>query len=197
MILKPGDLFFGLMEFLAFIIPGFILCATLPAIVGFSVPDFLNIVVNDVTAFAWFFFVMISYISGHFIHHICAMTLNPIYEVSYLKWKLKKHKSFISKSEATIEEKLSLQTDQLKAAEAYLKMNNPTIVPELEKHEANSKLFRSLCLLCVYLCFFPCLNWTVIISLIIISVLSFTKYANQRWTHRYLVYQYFLISIEK
>ena len=194
MILKPGDLFFGIMEFLAFIVPGFVLCATLPEIANFNVPDFLDVKSKNATAFAWFSFILISYISGHFLHHISAMALNPTYKISYLKLKLKKHRTFISKSEEAIGEELPLQTDRLKAAEAYLKINHPSIIPELEKHEANSKLFRSLCLLCPYICLLPCLNWIIVISLIAIAVLSFTKFANERWTHRFLVYQYFLIT---
>lgn len=192
--LKPGDLFFGLMEFLAFIVPGFILSITLSAIVDHSCLKLIDVTGKESTAFSWFAFIMISYILGHFIHHICAMILNPIYERTYLKIKLKEHRSFITKSEEVINEKLPVKTDCLKAAEAYLRINNPNVLPELERHEANSKLFRSLCLLSLYLCFI--LSWTAVLFLIIISILSFTKFANQRWNHRCLVYQLFLISVK-
>ncbi|WP_281321819.1 hypothetical protein [Flavobacterium aestivum] len=194
--LKPGDFFFGLMEFLAYIVPGFILCITLPIIKKYCVFDSLNIAENEATAFTLLSFILISYILGHFIHHICAMALNPIYEIVYLKRKMKKHASFINESEEVILKKLPVQIDLLKASEAYLRINHPNLIAELEKHEANSKLFRSLSLLSLYLCFFSSLNWIIISSLIVISILSFNKFANQRWTHRYLVYQYFLIATE-
>jgi hypothetical protein len=192
--LKPGDLFFGLMEFLAFIVPGFFLTVTLPKIIEYAPLKSIDITGEKTTTFSWFAFVMISYILGHFLHHICAMILNPIYEVTYLKIKLKKHETFIVKSEEIIEEKLPLKTDSVKAAEAYLRINNPNVLPELERHEANSKLFRSICLLSIYLCFILELNATIF--LIVISFLSFTKFANERWTHRYLIYQFFLISVK-
>lgn len=193
--LKPGDLFFGLMEFLGFIVPGFILSVTLPTIINYPCLKSIDITGEKTTAFSWFAFIMISYILGHFLHHICAMILNPIYEITYLKMKLKKHKSFITKCEEIINQKLPVKTDNLKAAEAYLRINNPSVLPELERHQANSKLFRSLCLLSVYLCFI--LGITAVIFLIVISILSFTKFANERWTHRFLVYQFFLISVKE
>jgi len=192
--LKPGDLFFGLMEFLAFIVPGFILSFTLSAIVDYPCLKLTNITAEKTTTFSWFAFIVISYILGHFIHHICAMILNPIYEITYLKMKLKKHKSFITECEEIIDKRLPIKTDSLKAAEAYLRINNPNVLPDLERHEANSKLFRSLCLLSVYLCFI--LSWTAVLFLIVISVLSFTKFASERWNHRFLVYQFFLISVD-
>lgn len=192
--LKPGDLFFGLMEFLAFIVPGFILSFTLTTIFDYHCLKSIDITAEKATTFSWFAFIIISYILGHFIHHICAMVLNPIYEKTYLKIKLKKHQAFITKCEEIINEKLPVKTDSLKAAEAYLRINNPNVLPELERHQANSKLFRSICLLSVYLCFI--LGFTAVLFLIVISILSFTKFANERWNHRFLVYQLFLISVQ-
>jgi hypothetical protein len=194
--IKPGELFFGLMEFLAFIVPGFILCMTLPIVIHLPFLASLDIANPKASSFTWFSFIMISYILGHFLHHICAMILNPIYETTYLKLKSKKHKSFVLACEKTIVDKLPLRTDSLKAAEAYLRVNNSNVLPELERHEANSKLFRSLCLLCIYLCFIVDFNWTIVISLIIAAAFSFSKFANQRWAHRFLVYQYFLITVK-
>lgn len=111
MILKPSDLFLGLVDFLAFIVPGFFLCTTFPEIVDFNVPEFLSLTSQKTTAFAWLSFIMISYISGHFIHHICAMTLNQIHEIVYLKSKVNKHETFILRTEEAIGEKLPLIKD--------------------------------------------------------------------------------------
>ncbi|WP_291147912.1 hypothetical protein [Flavobacterium sp. UBA7680] len=188
---KPGDLFFGLMEFLAFIVPGFILCITLPFILHYPVKEYVEIKNDTVITFFWVSLVLVSYITGHFLHHICALVLNPVYKNTYLKWKIGKHIEFVTKVETQIDQKIPILSDHLKKAEAYVKMNSPVIIPELEKHEANSKLFRSLCLLSLYLCLLPCLNWYGRAVLIIISFLSFSKFANERWNHRYLVYQYF------
>ncbi len=194
--LKPGDLFFGLMEFLAYIVPGFILCITLPVYFKLSFPIDIDIRIKEATLFSWFAFIMISYIMGHFIHHLCAITLNPIYKFTYLKYKLKNHEPFIKLAEQSIRDKLPIHNDYLKISEAYLRLNYPSLVPELEKYEANSKLFRSLTLLGLYLCFLPDLNGPAITLLLIISILSFTKFANQRWIHRFTVYEYFVLNIK-
>lgn len=194
---KPVDLFFGLMEFLAFIVPGFILCITLPIYLNMEIPDYLDVKSPTPTFFSWFAFFMISYIIGHFIHHICAMILNPLYKITYFKSKLREHQTFITLAENRIKEKLPMHSDYLKITEGYLKLNHPTLVPELEIYEANSKLFRSLSLLALYLCFYPNIPIITIPILVIVSILSFTKFANQRWTHHFVVYQYFLLKETK
>ena len=194
--LKPGDLFFGLMEFLAYIVPGFILCLTLPIYFKMDFPIDVNVKIKNATVFSWFAFIMISYIMGHFIHHLCAITLNPLYKFTYLKYKLKKHKSFITLAEQSIKDNLPMHSDYLRISEAYLKLNRPLLVAEIEKYEANSKLFRSLTVLGLYLCFLPDLKLPAILLLLIVSILSFTKFANQRWTHRFAIYEYFLLNFK-
>lgn len=196
---KPGDLFFGLMDFLSFIVPGFIFCTTLPAYTGWEVPLFLNPMNENAGAFVWVCLFVASYVLGHFLHHLCAMILNPLYDKTYMRSKSAKHRTFIQAAELKIEEKLPFDKNHLKVAEAFLKMHNPSLIPDLEKHEANSKLFRSICMLSLYLCFYPGLfnpekHWPTIGALFFISVMSFAKFANQRWTHRFLVYQYFLLA---
>lgn len=192
MAIKPSDLLFGLMDFLAFIVPGFVLCVTLPDYVCWKIPT-LHLGDQGNSAFLWCLVFVISYILGHFLHHISAMLLNPIYDKTYLTYKSRKHSAFIILAENSIRRKLPFHNNYLKLAEAYLKVSHPSLIPDLEKHEANSKLFRSLCILSIYLCFHPCMQWPLIVVLIGTSLLSFTKFANQRWTHRFLIYQYFLI----
>ncbi|MBZ4037454.1 hypothetical protein K6T82_22020 [Flavobacterium sp. 17A] len=189
---KPGDLFFGLMEFLAYIVPGFIFCVTLPLFFNCRIDDFCDLKNNQTSTFGWVSLTLVSYIVGHFIHHLSAIILNPLYTVTYLKWRRKKHEYFITEMEKQINEKISISSGgPLEKAEAYIKVNNPTLIPELEKYQANSKLFRSLSLLCIYLCFIPNINWWARMLLIPISYLSYHKFANQRWNHRALIYQYF------
>ncbi|MFT3793092.1 hypothetical protein [Flavobacterium sp.] len=194
MTVKPNDFFFGLVEFLAFIVPGMLLFATLPKIVYAEVPDYLTIIGNDqISSFGWVCFVLLSYIYGHFIHHISALLLNPVYNKTVFARKKKKHLHFIEDAEKSIAKELPEHTDILRIADAYLRSKQPSLVSELEKYEANSKLFRSLCLLCVYLCFYPNLEMAGKITLIVLSLLCFSKFANQRWTHRLVVYEYFMI----
>jgi hypothetical protein len=197
MTVKPGDFFFGLLEFLAFIVPGMILFATIPEIVTNQLPDFLKIIGNEnVTPFGWVSFILLSYVYGHFIHHFSALLLNPVYKRTYFIKKKKKHNLFIENVENSIKKELPDYTDMLRIADAYVRTKQPSITSELEKYEANSKLFRSLCLLSLYVCFYPNLSISVRIVLIIISVLSFSKFANQRWTRRLVVYEYFSILIK-
>ena len=199
--LKPTDLFFGLIEFLAFIIPGFILCATLPYYLDYylywGIPHWLDITDENASAFVWIAFVMVSYIAGHFLHGICAFLFNPLYERTQKKYKLRKYKGFIDQAIQTVEDKLPLHSNHLKAAEAYLRVHQPSVIADVEKHEANSKLFRSLTFLSLYLCCYPRIEWITGLPLIAIAALSFMRFANQRWTYHFLVYEYFCIVSKK
>lgn len=88
MTLKPGDFLFGLIEFLAFIVPGMILFASLPEVLSWDAPSYFKIINNPaITPLGWVAFLVVSYIYGHFIHHISAITLNPFYKHTYYRKK--------------------------------------------------------------------------------------------------------------
>lgn len=197
MTVKPNDLFFGLKEFLAYIVPGFIFCATLINYVQSFIPEYLDITLKEPKGFAWISFMMISYLIGHFLHHICAMTLNPLYEATYLKIKRKKHRDIISATEVYLKTNWPEHTNYIKVAEAYLRLNRSELFVDLEKHEANSKLFRSLVLLSVYLCFHSFNEQIIILLLITVAILSFMKFANERWNYQLKIYQYIHILSER
>lgn len=197
MTFKPGDFFFGLFELLAYIVPGMILFATLPEVLRWNAPQYLNILNNSqVTTVGWVVFILVSYIFGHFIHHISALLLNPIYTATYYKKKKNKHNAFIMSTEHLIKKAMPNRLDLFSSAEAYISCKQPSLISELEKHSANSKLFRALSILCIYLCFYPQINWAGIVILIVLSFLSYSKFAHQRWCQRLLAYEYFSVLYE-
>lgn len=192
--LKPGDFFFGLFEFLAYIVPGMILFATLPEVLRWKAPGFFLILNNSqVTAVGWVVFILVSYIFGHFIHHISALILNPVYNATYYKKKKSKHHAFIIRTEHLIREAMPNRMDLLSSAEAYISCKQPSLLSELEKRAANSKLFRALSILCIYLCFYPQMNLAGVLVLIVLSFLSYLKFVSQRWNQRLLTYEYFAV----
>lgn len=190
---KPGDFFFGIVDFFAFIAPGAILFMTWPYIVPDLPVTFLEPRADEPAAVYWSFFILVSYILGHFIHHISALLLNPFYELIYFKRKRKKHIAFIDSAEEQIRQ-ISLQhADLERVADAYIRLHQPMMAAEREKHEANSKLFRSLALLCLYLCFYPGNSWLHIVLLVIASFLSLLRFANQRWRRLLRTYELFCV----
>jgi hypothetical protein len=191
---KPGDLLFGLVDFLAFIVPGMVLLLTVPEVTSWKAPKMLDVANGEpVTALDWISFILMAYIFGHFIHHISALILNEIYERTYFRLKRKKHVRFVDSVEESVQRIIPLHLDLVRVAEAYIRCEQPSLIPELEKHKANAKLFRALSLLCLYLCFYPNVGWLGVLSLMVFSLLSFSKFANQRWRHRMLVYEFFSI----
>lgn len=191
---KPADFLIGIVELLAFIVPGVIVFTTLPKIISWNIPEIFRIVDNpNVSILGWLNLIFVSYILGHFIHHISALILNPLYKKFYLSAKRKKHAAFVNKAEQAIGTMIPEHIDILRVAEAFVKTQQPTLIPELEKHEANAKLFRALTILLLYLCFYPDSSIWFKIALILMSILSFSKFSNQRWTQRLVVYEYFTI----
>ncbi len=84
MTLKPGDFLFGLIEFLAFIVPGMILFASLPEVLSWDAPCYFKIINNPaINPLGWVAFLVVSYFYGHLIHHISAIPLNPFYKHTY------------------------------------------------------------------------------------------------------------------
>src|SRR5688500_17695405 len=157
---KPGDFLFGIVDFLAFIVPGMILLLTVPQMTSWEVPKTFDIANGGtVTALGWISFILIAYILGHFIHHISALILNEIYERTYFRLKRKKHLRFVDSVEKSVQQIIPLHLDLVRVAEAYIRCEQPSLIPELEKHQAIAMLFRALSLLCLYLCFHPTVGW--------------------------------------
>ncbi len=201
---KPNDFFFNIVDFLAFLVPGMILLMTIPKILcgTFSLcPTYLeHFQLNENLKFPsenLLIFFLLSFIFGHFIHHIGAMIFNPLYSKIYFIRKVRKHKNFIYETEKYIKVIIPEHTDMVRVADAYIRKNQQSLIPELDKHEANSKLFRGLSILCLYLCLYPEITHWHILILIILSILSFTRFANQRWRKQLLTYELFSILIHK
>lgn len=192
--IKPGDFFLGIIDFLAFIVPGMVLYITMPFLPYYTIPEIIQIDLDaDNSLIKIFIFMGLSYIFGHFIHHIGALIFNPLYNIIFYKFKARKYSKFIEETEKQINLFLPHHKSLDRVADAYIRNRRPEFIPELERHEAISKMFRGICLLCIYILLFfqgnisPAQN----ISLILLLILSFLRFSNQRWRHLLLSYEFF------
>jgi len=198
---KPGDFLFGIIDFFAFLIPGMVFILTIPGIGEKNIFDSCKyLIVNSTQKYNLpieinlFSFIMLSYIAGHFIHYFSAMAFSWINTKTYQKYKYHEYKSFIDDAKNIIETKIPLQSKHLRAADAYIRVNKPELIPQIEKHEGTSKLFRSLALLFIYLCFrYPELPMIVKVGFIVFAILSFNRFAQQKWRRELLTYEYFVM----
>ncbi len=203
--LKPGDFLFGIVDFLAYLVPGMIVYSILPDLIPLNIPKFLALPTDEnISTVGWISFLILSYVLGHFVHHIGALIFNSIYKKTYFVLKSKKHSAFIKEVEARISslEYFKSHSDVTRAAMAYIRCKQPDLTGDLDKHEANSKLFRALTLLCIIFCFHPSIKAqgnTIylmnLLLLILFSILSFSKFANQRWKFLLLTYEFFSILV--
>jgi len=146
---KPNDLFVGIVDFFAVLLPGAVLTFMLQNVKVSMLNDRINDLLKDRSTEAkWVIFVIASYLFGHFVFLIGAKFLDDLYDATYAKrqgikrrWRLLKHVGGI-KREAL--QSAHLIENQFKWARAYVKLNKPEAATEIDRLEADSKFFRSM-----------------------------------------------------
>ena len=196
--MKPSDLLFGIVDFLAFLVPGMIFTSSI--LINLEKPD--NVWLEAFPSAVTLGFILLSYIFGHYIHFASATLFNGIYNRQFLPAKVKSEKNaaLIADAEEAIKRVVPSYTDAIRAATVYLKLHHPALVNDLDKYAANEKLFRSLALLSLYLSFYMPVFYHlnkidstrlafIIPSLVVMVYLSYRRFANQRWQRLLFTYE--------
>lgn len=142
---KPSDLFVGLVDFFAVLLPGAVLTFALQL----AEVRFLNqLLANRSREAKWIAFVVASYLLGHFIFLIGAAFLDNLYDAAYAKrqgikrrWRLLNHVAGIKRE--ALQDAHQIE-NHFKWARAFLKLNKPEAAVDIDRLEANSKFFRSM-----------------------------------------------------
>jgi hypothetical protein len=190
---KPGDFFFTVFEFFAILIPGailgfYVLCQTHIAFpLGFD--QQLSTLKDGVI------FIILSYIGGHFLHHLSAIFFNPIYKRTYYYFKSQKFNYLFQSVENDIRSYIPKYTEYLRMAEAFIKAENGTLAFEIDRNEAISKLFRGLALLFICFAFFQN-NIQSVLLMIVLVFLSFWKFAKLRFQRELLINEFFYVLMK-
>jgi uncharacterized membrane protein YidH (DUF202 family) len=194
---KPGDFLLGVLDFFAILLPGMI--ATW--LVGQYVP---RSALRDAISFglegeanAWavaLVFLLSSYTLGHFVFMMGARL-----DGSYDSWR---RRAKPRNRDKTYEAAKALQTTvsreliageftTLKWARTYIQVKAPHARAEIDRLEADQKFFRSLVVVSVALAAHFMLGEgapVVGAAAVVMAVLSYLRYVEQRWKMTELIY---------
>ena len=195
---KPGDLLFGIVDLFAFLVPGSILLITLPLVshIHLNYHCFLDDLSKyNISGINTALFILMSYIAGHFVHSVSALAFKKLCLVTYLKHRRNEYAYFIADAKQKLAIKFPVSSSPERMADAYIRQKQPSLIIDIEKHVATSKLFRSISLLCLYLCFYPKIGWGILF-LLLFSVLAFYRFAQQKWREELLTYEFVIILMQ-
>jgi hypothetical protein len=190
---KPSDIFVGLVDFFAILLPGALLAFLL------KVPADRH-VFNDITlhkvgprAESWVVFAFAAYLLGQFTFLVGATFMDSIYDRTYLRYMRRNGDALYEKAKVLAGDDGKI-AGVLKWAGAYVRLSSPNAALEIERFEATSKFFRSLfVVLLVYAGTFAFHSqWPALAATLVLLALSFWRFCNQRWKFTEFSYLYFI-----
>jgi hypothetical protein len=196
--MKPGDFFLGVLDFFAILIPGSL--ATWLVTRYLSEPTLHNALVlpGDSATPHWLVptaaCAVSSYVLGHFVF-MAGSKLDP----SYDRWRKRVHpldrdKTFKAADDLkkTVTPKLDgAELSTLKWARAYIQVKSAAARVEIDRLEAEQKFFRSLVVVAALFAAHFILHDRLLgagVVAIAMSVLSYQRYLDRRWTMTELIF---------
>jgi hypothetical protein len=198
--MKPGDFLLGVLDFFAILLPGslatWLLTRYIPADAlrralsfgleeGQSGPDRLALAIA---------FLLFSYMLGHFVF-MAGAKLDPLYDTWRRRTKPTSHDRTYQAARK-VHERLANEIaggdfSTFKWAKAYIQVEAAQARVEIDRLEADSKFFRSLVVVSIALAAHFLLRERAPaagVAAIVMAVLSYARYMEQRWKMTELTY---------
>jgi hypothetical protein len=178
---KPADFFVGVMDFFSVLLPG--------ALLAFLGRDFAHqhVFVPPLpelhnTAEAWVVFAFASYLLGQFTFLVSATFMDDLYDQTYLKYRRSKGDRAYQKCRELLGANGSI-AGILKWADVFVRVQSPSMGEQLDQLEATSKFFRSVTLVLAIFAAVLLSSGRIAAAsaCIVLVLLSFWRFANQRW----------------
>jgi len=205
---KPADFFVGVIDVFAVLLPGALLAfvtkdMALAYVFGTILPPVRGV------AQGWIAFIFASYLLGHFIFLVGSFLDRTVYD-PYRERFLTRDSDLVYERAKEIKVRHVEDTDEaevvntFKWAKIHAQILSPSGLVEINRLEADSKFFRSLivvlfliALILVYEAAFLAHGTALIGSAacLLLMVLSFLRYADQRFKSTQLAYAY-LIALD-
>jgi hypothetical protein len=193
--MKPADFFFGAMDFFAILLPGVVLAYLLTpwstAVFGPVLPPL------DSEAKQWAGFAICGYFFGHLLHQMGSL-LDNAYDRGFRarKNQFGEH-ALLKETRRLVEEEFGhvvMGHSMFNWAGSYVRANNSTAGAEIERMGADSKFFRSLCLLSWLALVLFVLQGEILAALAAwaLAAFSFRRFCKQRWENSVRTYEYFV-----
>jgi 8-oxo-dGTP pyrophosphatase MutT (NUDIX family) len=146
---KPSDVFVGVIDFFAVLLPG----AIIVAIASPHLPTFLlgpdGIVPNPTGTERWVAFIVAAYAVGHILFFVGSALDSTLYD-PLRRWAVPPDKDLAFTEASKVKESLLPPVDDTKVinvfqwSRATLRLAAPEALMEVERFEADSKFFRGL-----------------------------------------------------
>jgi hypothetical protein len=180
---KPADFFVSITDFFSILLPGSLL-----AFLGHDFADtyiFGPLVPTlETTAEKWVTFAFASYLLGQFMYMVSSTFMDKLYNVTFLplvkKWR---NDAIYNEARAKQGTYYSNLVGTLKWTAAFVRRECSVLGEQLDRFEATSKFFRSLTIVFAIfaLVYFLRSLWVPTMACVLLSFLSFARYADQRW----------------
>lgn len=196
---KPSDLFLGVIDFFAVILPGTLIAFLM---LDFAKTNLFGLVLPAINSEiqGWSVFIFASYLLGHLVFLLGAF-LDPVYDRVYVKRKRRNGDNLLDYATSVKNESLGKNrqiTNTLQWASAIVRLESPNASIEIDRLDADSKFFRSITMVLFFI--FIALSfrsvWYISLGCFGLMLLTFWRYAERRWKRTQLTYTYY-VAIER
>ncbi len=192
--MTPGAFFLGVQDFFAVLLPGALAMWLVAQHAPSGVAEFmLPRTKPALESVQWLVFFLGSYVLGHFVF-MAGSRLDPVYDGWRRRRKPTDRDRTFQAADALRKELTPGLSGgdftTLKWAKAYIQIHSPGARVEIERFEATSKFFRGMVVMSVALCahFLLMGSASVAIIAIILGLLSYDRFRDQRWKATELSY---------
>jgi hypothetical protein len=192
---KPGDFFLGLMDFFTILLPGALLAYLVEDFAGKNIfGPLLPPIHTEVQG--WVVFLLASYLLGQFLFLIGATFMDRIYDKTFLAAKRKNGDLLYEKAKELTANQWHYAGVR-KWASTVIRLRSADAALQMDQLEATSKFFRSVfVVLIIYFIYFTLSHrsdrWIALGVVASLLVLSFWRFAEQRWKLTELTYLFYL-----
>jgi len=202
--MKPGDFLLGVTDFFAVLLPGALAMWLAAQYAPADLSRHLLPGGADADRIVdWTVFLLGSYVLGHFVFMI-GSRLDRVYDV----WRKRAHPSTSDAAYVAADELRRRLTpglghggsalSTLKWARCYIQIHVPQARVEIDQIQANSKFFRSMVVMAPLLVAHFAHPWRpgLVVAALVMGVLSFVRFCDQRWKLTELSYATAVILYE-
>jgi hypothetical protein len=196
--MKPADFFIGVMAFFAILMPGallvYLLLATEPGLGAAVLAPFQP--AGEVVK--WAAFAVAAYLSGHLLHHLGSI-LDDWYDRGYARHKRRfGDERLLRDARALLRSDLGGDIEGISTFEwagSWVRAHSDAAGAELEHAGADSKFFRSLCIVAaigvpVFVVRFELFAAAGCVAL---SWFSYRRFCKRRWDAAQRTYEYYVM----
>lgn len=191
--MKPGDFFVGVQDFFAVLLPGFLAMWLLSHYVPHDYSQLILEAKVEPTLVQWVVAALGSYVLGNFVF-MAGSRLDPLYD----RWRTRNKPTDSDRTFAAADALRQTLTPPLAGGEftvlkwtkSYIQIHCPGALVEIERFEATSKFFRSMVVVSValFVHFFLQGSIEAAVLMLILGLLSYERFRDQRWKATELSY---------